>query len=199
MRVINEGIARRANKEDNCTGRFWEGRFKSQALLDEKALASCMAYVDLNPIRSKIAHTPCSSAYTSIKKRATEAKKHEQPKGLLPFRDHRGQLNIDEQLPFYLQDYLDLLDWTNQCLSKKGIGSSIQRSPSMLNSLDLQPKHWLYLARHFEAPFKSVVGSAFYVKSFYMKLGQKWVQGIKPSRHLFGSDAHRKARKYAYV
>jgi hypothetical protein len=48
---------------------LWEKRFKSQALLDEKALAACMAYVDLNPIRSRVAQTPESSDNTSVNQR----------------------------------------------------------------------------------------------------------------------------------
>ena len=69
MKCLNEPIARQANSEDNCTGHFWESRYKSQALLTEEALLSCMAYVDLNPVRADIAATPETSDHTSIKQR----------------------------------------------------------------------------------------------------------------------------------
>jgi len=85
MRILNQSIATQANQEDNCTGHFWEGRFKSQALLDEAGLAACMAYVDLNPVRANIAKTPESSEHTSIKQRVISAKKGKQPQTLLPF------------------------------------------------------------------------------------------------------------------
>jgi REP element-mobilizing transposase RayT len=69
MGRLNEFIARAGNKEDNVKGRFWESRYKCQALLDEAAIATCMVYVDLNPIRAGLAATPEESDFTSIQER----------------------------------------------------------------------------------------------------------------------------------
>jgi hypothetical protein len=69
MGRLNEFIARAANKEDNVKGRFWESRFKCQVLLDDAAIAACMVYVDLNPIRAGLAASPEESDFTSIQER----------------------------------------------------------------------------------------------------------------------------------
>jgi REP element-mobilizing transposase RayT len=72
MKCISEPIAKRANREDEVTGHFWEARFKAQPLLDETAIAACMSYVDLNPIRAAVAQTPETSEFTSVHDRIVD-------------------------------------------------------------------------------------------------------------------------------
>ena len=159
MRALNEPIARESNREDNCTGRFWEGRFKSQALLDEAALAACMAYVDLNPIRAKIAATPETSEHTSVKKRIEDLSALK-PNSLYPFVGNPRE-PMPEGLPFQFKDYLELVDWTGRIIREDKRGAIDSHLPPILDRLNIDPKHWLYLTKNFESRFKHLVGSAY--------------------------------------
>jgi len=114
MRIVNEHIARKANAEEECTGRFWEGRFKSQALLDEKALLSCMAYVDLNPIRAKMANTLETSDHTSVKARIEAIKNNSPHQGCIA--KFVGNQPNEYGIPFYTKDYINLVDWSGRQL-----------------------------------------------------------------------------------
>jgi REP element-mobilizing transposase RayT len=157
MRLLNESIARQANREDNCTGHFWEGRFKSQALLDEAALAACMAYVDLNPIRANMADTPETSDYTSIQQRIAAAKRNDQPKQLQPFVGNPRK-NMPNGLPFELIDYLQLVELTGKCIREDKAGYIEQSLPNILERLAISPDNWLMLTKHFTRQFHGAVG-----------------------------------------
>lgn len=158
MRALNEPIARKANQEDNCTGRFWEGRFKSQALLDEAAVLACMTYVDLNPIRAQLATTPETSDFTSIQRRIRVAFAGKQPDTLLPFIGNE-RASMPKGLHFDLQDYLQLVDDTGRIIRDDKRGSISLSSASLLNHLNISAEHWLNMTHHFGQLFKGPVGT----------------------------------------
>lgn len=176
MRGINEHIARSSNEEDKCTGRFWEGRYKSQALLDEQALAACMAYVDLNPIRAKMAETPEASAHTSIQRRIKTLSNmpHQQPCTLFPFVGNPRD-PMPKGLPFHLKDYIELVEWTGRIIRDDKRGAISQSNPPIIDRLDIAPKHWIYLAKKFESRFTSLVGTAYSIKSACATLNRQRV------------------------
>ena len=164
MKCLNEPIARMANQEDNCTGHFWESRFKSQALRSDKALLSCMAYVDLNPIRACMATSPESSDFTSIQERITEespkiaealrvaldiSKHFIPPKPLLPFTGPGSEKN-DGNIPFGFSDYVQLVDWTGRIQKKTKSGSVSPDIPPILTRFNIPARQWLVDSTEFE-------------------------------------------------
>jgi len=168
MRCINEPIARMANAEDHCTGRFWEGRFKSQALLDERALLACMAYVDLNPIRAAMARTPEQSDYTSIQERI------EQPDNscLRPFEDKE-----ENGIPFKLKDYLELVDWGGREVKRNKRGYIPASAPPILVRLKMNAAPVLdYLAKD-DLPSFGALGPVSLLRAFAESVGRKFIKG----------------------
>ena len=191
MRVLNEAIARQANSEDDCTGRFWEGRFKSQALLDEAALAACMAYVDLNPVRAGIAKTPESSIHTTVRQRIKKAKKafnpnhpQQQPAELMPFAGN-PRTSMPHGLPFRLTDYLELVDWTGRIMRNDKRGFIPDNLQPILVRLGIETKQWQYLTQNFESPFKGLVGCVLKLKKACQQLGYQRTPGIRNCKAYF--------------
>jgi len=204
MRCLNEQIARKANKEDDCTGHFWENRFKSQALLDDSAVLACLAYVDLNPVRAAIAKTPEESDYTSIQRRirtlqaASESSGDTenteldippaptQPPELYPFMGGVRE-GMPEGLPFYLADYLDLVNWTGRAVRDDKRGAIAEDLPPILERIGITRAAWLQLAKEFETTFCIWIGQAEHVERVCQREGQRWERGIRACRRLFPS------------
>ncbi|MGL6260865.1 transposase [Vibrio sp. WXL210] len=191
MRDLNETIARQANKEDDCTGRFWEGRFKSQALLDEAAVLACMAYVDLNPVRANIAKTPEHSDFTSVKTRINALKHSKnkshpsvQPKCLYPFVGDESQ-NAPEGLTFSLKDYLLLIDMSGRVTREDKPGAILSECPPILSRLGIDEALWTVLVTSLEESFHGPIGSEGALRSFQYNHGLQRMQGINGAKRYF--------------
>jgi len=110
----------------------------------------------------------------------------QQPEQLLPFAGNPRE-NMPAGLPFRLTDYLELVDWSGRMLREDEKGAIPEELPEILHRLQMDTRHWCYLNRHFEHPFKHLVGAAHHVRSVCEALGQRWVQGISQCERLFSS------------
>jgi REP element-mobilizing transposase RayT len=151
MKSIVEPIARRANAEDKVSGRFWEGRFKSQLLMSEKSILAAMAYVDLNPIRADIAKRLRSSKHTSIRERCIDIEgrpvaAQQTLRPLIGYQSHNT--------PTLTQgDYIKIVDYTGRQLAKGKKGFIRADEKKAFDKLGLNPDHWVHRVKAFGPDF----------------------------------------------
>ena len=206
MRCTTEHIARRANREDRCTGHFWEGRYKCQLLLDEASLLACAAYVDLNPVRAAIAETPEESSFTgakdriddqSGKKKASRKRIHDHERNrpgrrsgwLVPVEANESSDPIGQDacssgrrasrkgfLPLSLCEYLELLDWTGRQIRGDRRGCIPDHLSPILQRIGLDTPDWCELVKKFGRTFKRVAGTAEHLAEEASRRGQRWLQ-----------------------
>jgi REP element-mobilizing transposase RayT len=193
MRCLNEHLAHKANEEDHCKGRFFEGRFKSQALLDEGALLTSMSYVDLNPIRASIAETPEDSDYTSIQERIKayihnqeldKSKQQHIPEStkLFPLIRSKGNEPLNG-IDFDEEDYFRLVDWTGRAIRDDKKGSVPKELSPILERLQLNPDAWLRSIKSYNRNYFTAVGAIDRIKAYAQSLEQQGFQGQSAAKN----------------
>jgi hypothetical protein len=216
MRCTAESIARRANREDECTGRFWEGRFRAQLLLDEASMLACAAYVDLNPIRAALAETLETSDFTGAKDRIDDLQApadragntHAWERGRRRCKSGwMSPLEIDERLdplgpdpdptarrasqkgflPISLARYLELLDWTGRQLRATKRGAVPSHLAPILTRLGMDSEDWCQVVGGFGRVFRRVAGTPASLQAEATRRGQRSMHA--PGRRLFSAAA----------
>jgi REP element-mobilizing transposase RayT len=211
MRCLSEHIARRSNREDDTTGRFWSGRFKATRLLDESALLACSVYVDLNPIRAGVAKTPETSRYTSAyerirsrkptrsqkksrrsqrRGRQTEADAWLSPielieRGSNPDGHPRQRASNRGFLPMGRDDYLRLLDWTGRQIRSDQQGRIPSHLAPILERLKIVPDGWAEMVQQFGRWFGTAAGGTDALIAEAARRDRRWLQGVPRSRAVF--------------
>jgi len=190
MRCFNEFIARKANAEDAGTGHFWESRFKSQALLDDTALITAMGYVDLKPVRAKLADAIETSDFTSGQDRLREvtAKQHglsiPQRPHLLPFMETKAN-NPNDYLPFNLKDYLELIDTTGHVIVQGKRGFIAGDKPRLIHLLSINEDRWIDTVMRLKAHYALAIGAPERLRRLAIRWGKRWIRGIGRARGFY--------------
>ena len=204
MKCLNEPIARQANQEDNVTGHFWQARFSSQALLDEAAVLTAMAYVDLNPIRAGIAETPETSGFTSVQQRIGEWK-DQQNKTVTneapPAENEKASLDAtmvkllrfsedskesdENAIPYSTSDYLELVDWSGRAIVEDKKGFIPDHLPPILQRLKLDPAQYLAYVKNPRFGFAYALGAVDKIKAYAEHFEKAFLKGQTAAAALF--------------
>ena len=147
---------------------------------------SCMAYVDLNPVRAGIAPTPEQSAFTSIQLRIKAAIKGQQPSSLLSFTGNEHQQKTSG-IHFSLKDYLSLVDETGRIIRGDKRGAINHKTANILARLHISEESWLKLTTDFEGIFTGAVGTAEYLCEFSEHVGLQRTHGIAKAQACLNS------------
>ncbi|MEM9073525.1 MAG: transposase [Myxococcota bacterium] len=183
MRCLNEAIARRANREDECTGRFWEGRFRCQPLLDESALLTCMAYVDLNPVRAGVSKSADTAENTSLSRRLRSS---DVPTGLTPFADQLPKHSRRLSVPMALADYAEFLRWMSRCIrSGRSDAKPSSAAKRLLADLGVNSSQFVETMGTQGLSSASALGSEDAINEFAERHDKSWVGGKQLAQELF--------------
>ena len=183
MSRLNEPLAKTSNAEDSVSGRFWESRYTSVALLDESAVLSCMAYVDLNPIRAGVVQELQASLYTSISKRLKNLSR--KPELLTsPISSVAGCVN-GRVVNIQLKNYVELVEWAGKSIVHPNKAKMPAHIKTLLTSMNLQSDNWLTQIKNFNKGSPHSIGCLAKLQDKAEALKKKWIKGVSASRKYY--------------
>jgi hypothetical protein len=158
MKCLVEPLARKANREDGVKGRFWQGRFSSIKVLDQRAALETAIYIDLNQIKAGVTDSIENSAHTSVAARLT-ALTHKTPLTfLLPIKEVLRQFAYEA--PFLLEDEKDYV-----ALVRLRAAEIVEKNAQAV------------AANAFVSSCPTAIGSPFQLAQEAKKRGKKWLKG----------------------
>ncbi|MCA9260978.1 MAG: hypothetical protein KDA61_17305 [Planctomycetales bacterium] len=217
MGILSEYISRRCNQEDECTGAFWDGRYKCRDLADEAAILICGIYVDLNQIRAGEATTPESSLHTSAYDRIVSRQQQRGngvAQGDLTARSEAPdawmcELTLDQRmavndprcvssasrrrasdkglLSITLDDYLQLLDASGRIVRDDKSGVIPEHLSPILDRLGIRAEMWSAVVKGYDQLFGHVVGATSEVTRRAAAAGRRWRRGITACNAVFSN------------
>jgi len=218
MRCAKEPVARRSNKEDNCTGHFWEGRFKAIRIEDDAALLACMAYVDLNSVRAGEVDRPEYCNYSGIRDRVEAYRARRQ---LELAEQYREAMENDKDARIMMawalrqaksdqwlcpldeifegwngyeggieeEHYLELVDWTGRKLRNKDAGHIPPHLAGILERMDVDLENWASAVEKYGGLFAVFAGKARRIRKAAVRMGRKWAWGVNLKVSLYRQGA----------
>lgn len=69
MRSLNTSYSMWHNRRYDCVGHVWQGRFGSRIIKDDRDFLTCLAYIEMNPVRAGLVDDPESYKWSSCYER----------------------------------------------------------------------------------------------------------------------------------
>jgi len=207
MSALCEYIARRANGEDGCDGRFFSGRFSCREVTSQGALLICGVYVDLNQIRAGEAATPETSRHCSVwfrlqsraDKRTRSSLSKEADRWLAPLTlqpdqlgdiTSKGSFRASDKglLDMSLDDYLRLLDWCGRQVRTGKRGAIPAHLAPILERLEIEPDAFVDTVENFPRLFPRLAGKVEQIHERAQAMNRRWLHGIRPAARAFSDE-----------
>ena len=132
-----------------------------------------------------------TQSFTSIYQRIREIRdalscsKECEPSAQIPLMRFQSDPTHVPALPYRLQDYLALVDWTGRAIREDKRGAIDGRLPPIIQRLNIDPDAWQLAMQPRGNVFGRAMGRLDHLRLHAKTLGQSWIKGLRAAEVLY--------------